>query len=65
MVHACPGGEVKLEWTVAPADVSGETAQECAAQLVWDLGRGAVQGWTEKHHGGEPVLVANVTPGSR
>ena len=56
------GGDLALEWKVAPADVSADTAKQRAAQLVWDLGRGAVQGWEQADGESEPVFVAAVMP---
>jgi hypothetical protein len=54
------GSDSPLEWKVAPADVSAQTAQQRAAQLVWDLGRGTVQDWVRDQ--GESVFVAAVAP---
>jgi hypothetical protein len=56
------GGESALEWKIAPADVSASTAQQRAAQLVWDLGRGTVQEWSQDAESTQPVFTASVTP---
>lgn len=54
--------EQPYEWKVAPAHVSEETAQQRAAQLLWDLGRGHVERWQQEPGPSEPFYVAVVVP---